>query len=180
MKGELFLKENMELIDTLNDCLDEELAAVYQYMVHAEMCEYLQFKRLSYVIQKQAFVKMWHAKILIAHILSIGGVPKANRQSHFKFNDKVQDLDISNMHKYDLETEEKAIKSYNNSIRIAGDVEYNDTKVLLESLLQEDVAIRNWKKAQLIQIEKMGIESYLSQQIRNLYDGDGDCPGCHR
>ena len=41
------MKGNPELIDTLNDLLASELAAINQYMVHAEMAEDWGYERLS-------------------------------------------------------------------------------------------------------------------------------------
>src|SRR5208337_4199338 len=62
------MKGNKKLIDALNKRLAEELTAINQYMVHAEMCENWKYSRLQEVIRKRAIVEMVHAEKLIERI----------------------------------------------------------------------------------------------------------------
>jgi len=41
----------------------------------------------------------------------------------------------------------------------------NDTKVLLESILKEEIEHIDWIEAQLDQINQIGVQNYLAQQI---------------
>ncbi len=60
------MKGNEKIIEHLNARLAEELTAINQYMVHAEMCENWMYKRLDETIQKRAIAEMKHAEKLIA------------------------------------------------------------------------------------------------------------------
>ena len=53
-KGESIMKGNEKIIEHLNARLAEELTAINQYFVHAEMCEDWNYKRLHDEIEKRA------------------------------------------------------------------------------------------------------------------------------
>ncbi len=59
------MKGNQKVIDSLNARLVEELTAVNQYFVHAEMCENWKYAHLYDTIRKRAIVEMKHAEKLI-------------------------------------------------------------------------------------------------------------------
>ena len=52
------MKGNEKLIEELNKRLAEELTAINQYMVHAEMCDNWKYSRLHEAIRKRAIVEM--------------------------------------------------------------------------------------------------------------------------
>ena len=63
------MKGNEKIIEHLNARLAEELTAVNQYMVHAEMCDNWKYDKLHKMIQKRAIDEMKHAEKLIGRIL---------------------------------------------------------------------------------------------------------------
>jgi len=67
-----------KVIEVLNSLLADELTAVNQYMVHAEMCENWGYDKLGGVIQKRAIEEMKHAEKLIGRILFLEGSPVVN------------------------------------------------------------------------------------------------------
>jgi bacterioferritin len=69
------MKGDKKVIDTLNSLLADELTAVNQYMVHAEMCENWGYKKLNETIQKRAIEEMKHAEKLIGRVLFLEGIP---------------------------------------------------------------------------------------------------------
>jgi bacterioferritin len=69
------MKGNEKVIGTLNARLAEELTAISQYMVHAEMCDNWGYKKLHEVIEKRAMTEMKHAEKLIARIIFLEGIP---------------------------------------------------------------------------------------------------------
>ena len=69
------------------------------------------------------------------------------------------------MHDHDHWAEEGAIKGYNQAIRLATELGDNDTKVLLESILKEETEHIDWIEAQMDQINQIGVQNYLAQQI---------------
>jgi len=52
------MKGQDKVIEHLNTRLAEELTAINQYMVHAEMCENWKYEHLSDTIEKRAIAEM--------------------------------------------------------------------------------------------------------------------------
>src|SRR5512133_2088413 len=147
------MKGNEQMIKHLNDRLAEELTAINQYFVHAEMCENWNYKRLGEVIEKRAIVEMKHAEKLIERILFLEGRPIVSNLNEMTIGSFVPE-----MHESDRRAEEGAIKGYNESISVAMKLGNNDTKVLLESILKEETEHIDWIEAQLDQINHVGIQ----------------------
>ena len=154
------MKGNDKIIEHLNARLADELTAINQYIVHAEMCENWNYKQLEEMIQKRAIAEMRHAEKLIARILFLEGKPIVS-----KLNQIVIGAEVPNIHESDRGAEEMAIQGYNESIHLAAEVRDNNTKVLLESILKEEEDHIDWIEAQLDQIKQMGVENYLAEQI---------------
>ena len=66
---------NKNMIAALNEALKEELTAINQYFVHAELCENWKYERLAKYIKKQSIDEMKHAERLIERILFLDGTP---------------------------------------------------------------------------------------------------------
>jgi bacterioferritin len=154
------MRGNDKIIEHLNARLAEELTAVNQYMVHAEMCDNWGYKELAEVIEKRAVDEMKHAEKLIARILFLDGRPIVSNLNQISIGPEV-----ANMHENDREAEDGAIKVYNDSIRLAAELGDNATRALLESILKDEEDHIDWLEAQLDQIKQMGIQNYLAQQI---------------
>ncbi|MDQ1254325.1 MAG: bacterioferritin [Euryarchaeota archaeon] len=154
------MKGNDKIIEHLNARLAEELTAVNQYMVHAEMCDNWGYKELAEAIEKRAVDEMKHAEKLIARILFLDGRPIVSNLNQIFIGPEV-----ANMHENDREAEDGAIKVYNDSIRLAAELGDNATRALLESILKDEEDHIDWLEAQLDQIKQMGIQNYLAQQI---------------
>ncbi|MGB7912676.1 MAG: bacterioferritin [Desulfobaccales bacterium] len=154
------MKGNEKLIEKLNKRLSEELTAINQYFVHAEMCDNWKYSRLHEVIRKRSIVEMIHAEKLIERILFLDGRPIVSNLNEVYIGDQVP-----KMHANDRGAEEMAIKGYNETIRLAVEVGDNGTKELLEAILKEEEDHIDWIEAQLDQIKQVGVENYLEQQI---------------
>ncbi len=154
------MKGNEKIIEQLNARLAEELTAVNQYMVHAEMCENWKYKRLEEMIQKRAILEMKHAEKLIARILFLEGQPIVSQLNQIFIGG-----DVPKIHENDHGAEEVAIRGYNETIRLATDVGDNTTRELVESILKEEEDHIDWIEGQMDQIKQMGLENYLSAQI---------------
>ncbi len=154
------MQGDAKVIDELNARLAEELTAINQYMVHAEMCENWGYGRLAGVVMKRSIVEMKHAERLIERILFLDGRPIVSNLNKINIGALVPD-----MHRNDLAAELDAVKSYNGSIRVAGEVGDDGSRKLLESILADEEEHVDWLEAQLGQIEQMGRENYLAEQI---------------
>jgi len=154
------MKGNEKVIEQLNARLAEEITAVSQYFVHAEMCENWGYERLHAMIRKRSIDEMKHAEKLIARILFLDGIPIVT-----KLNKVHIGAEVGKMHINDHVAEEGAIKGYNESIRICVEVGDNGTRELLESILREEEEHIDLIESQLDQIKQMGVQNYLVEQI---------------
>jgi bacterioferritin len=154
------MKGNDKVIEHLNARLAEELTAINQYMVHAEMCDNWNYKQLAEAIEKRAKDEMKHAEMLIARIIFLDGRPIVSNLNQIFIG-----AEVPKMHENDQGAELGAIKSYNESIRLATELGDNNTKVILESILKDEEDHIDWIEAQLDEIKQVGIQNYLAQQI---------------
>jgi len=154
------MKGNEQVIEHLNTRLAEELTAINQYMVHAEMCENWGYGKLGERIEKRAIAEMKHAEALIDRILFLEGRPIVSNLNKINIGSEVPE-----MHKNDLGLEMDAVRGYNETIRLATEVGDNNTKVLVESILKDEEEHVDELEAQLDQIKQAGLENYLAQQI---------------
>ncbi len=154
------MKGNTKIIEKLNDLLADELTAINQYIVHSEMCANWGYERLHNADEKRAIDEMKHTEKLIERILFFEGQPIVSNLMQINIGD-----DVENQHKNDWSSEEGAIKSYNDGIRLATEVGDNGTRELLESILKDEEEHIDWLEAQLDQIQQMGIQNYLVEQI---------------
>jgi len=154
------MKGEEKVIATLNSLLADELTAINQYMVHAEICENWGYDRLGKVIQKRAVEEMKHGEKLIARIVFLEGIPVVSelRKMHIG-------ADVPKMFAGDHILESDAIKAYNSGIKVCGDANDFATREILESILNdEDRHIDEIEEVQ-DEIGQMGVQLFLSTQI---------------
>jgi len=154
------MQGEVKVIEELNARLAEELTAINQYMVHAEMCENWHYGSLAGPIRKRAITEMVHAEKLIERILFLDGRPHVSTLNQLHIG-----AQVPAMHRNDLDAELGAVRAYNDSIRIAGELKDDGSRKVLEAILQEEEDHVDWLEAQLNQIEQTGLENYLAEQI---------------
>ena len=154
------MKGNDKLIAVLNDLLADELSAINQYMVHSEMCADWGYDKLHEAIEKRAIQEMKHAEMHIGRILFLEGTPIVS-----KLKDIHIGAEIEGQLRNDLDAEAGAVKAYNDGIKLAVEVGDNGTRELLETILKDEEEHLDWLEAQLDQIDQMGIQNYLVEQI---------------
>src|SRR5215469_6669930 len=69
------MKGNATVLEHLNHALRDELTAINQYFLHAEMAENWGYKKYSKYIKKQSLDEMKHAELLMERILFLDGSP---------------------------------------------------------------------------------------------------------
>ena len=154
------MKGNERIIEALNARLAEELTAINQYFVHAEMCENWGYERLHGMIRKRSIDEMKHAEKLIARILFLEGIPIVSNLNKIHIGS-----DVPKFHANDHAAEVDAIRGYNESVRLAVELGDNGTRELLESILKDEEEHIDLIEAQLDQIKQMGAPQYLAEQI---------------
>jgi bacterioferritin len=70
------MRGNAKVLKELNDALLDELTAIVQYMVQAEMCGNWGYKRLGALTKRRAIEEMHHAEGLIERIIFLDGTPE--------------------------------------------------------------------------------------------------------
>lgn len=154
------MKGNQKILETLNMLLADELTAINQYMVQSEMCADWGYEKLHESIEKRAIDEMKHAEKLIGRILFLEGKPIVSNLNKINIG-----ATVDAQHKNDHEAEEMAIKAYNEAIKLAVDVGDNGSRDLLEEILEDEENHIDWIETQLDQIEQMGLQVYLGEQL---------------
>lgn len=146
-----------KVITTLNSLLADELTAVNQYMVHAEMCENWGYDKLAGIIQKRAVDEMKHAEKLIARILFLEGLPTVGNLRKIEIGAEVPKM-FSNDHM----AEDGAIKSYNTAINLCAELKDNATKDILQGILDDEDRHIDGIEEVMDQVSQMGLQIFLS------------------
>ncbi len=154
------MKGNPKVIAALQDALKEELTAINQYFLHAEMCENWHYSKLGEFIKKQSIDEMKHAEELIERILFLDGTPSLTEPMRLTIG-----KDVKAQLESDLQLELSAVKLYNGAVRTSQEHGDNASRELFERLLKDEEKHVDWLEAQLHQIHEIGYERYLSQQI---------------
>jgi bacterioferritin len=155
------MKGNPQVIAVLNEALHEELTAINQYFLHAEMCENWHYSKLGDFIKKQSIDEMKHAEEIIERILFLDAEPNMSDALKIKVGKNVKEQLAS-----DLKLEIAAVAMYNRAVQVSRDNADNASRELFERLLKDEEKHVDWLEAQMHQIEELGYERYLSQQIR--------------
>jgi bacterioferritin len=154
------MKGNADLLVSLNSLLADELTAINQYMVHAEICENWGYYKLHKSIEKQAFDEMHHAEWLIQRIIFLEGIPIVSKINLISIGKTVPE-----MIKNDYDDELTAVHSYNEAINLARNIKDQASVDLLSKILRMEEDHVDWAEAQNDQIAQMGIQNYLAIQL---------------
>jgi bacterioferritin len=154
------MKGNVKLLKVLDQLLADELTVINQYMVHSEMCENWGYNKLHLDIRKQAMDEMRHAEWLIERIIFFEGTPTVSKLNPMKIGKTVSEM-INNDDKDELDV----VRSYNEAIKLARAVDDQGTVDLLTKILKMEEGHVDWADKQRAQIEQMGLEDYLVNQV---------------
>ncbi|MGA2140901.1 MAG: bacterioferritin [Brevinematales bacterium] len=155
------MKGNKELIDTLNSLLADELTAINQYMVHAEIAENWGYEKLGKHFQTRSIDEMKHAEKLISRIIFLEGMPVVTNYREIKIGSEIPKQLVN-----DHNLEDGAVRAYNAAIKQAGEAADYATRELLERILNdEDRHIDEIENLQ-DQIEHMGLPVFLTTQVK--------------
>ena len=153
------MKGSAKVIEFLNSLLADELTAVNQYMVHAEMCDNWGYGKLHDLIQKRAIDEMKHAEKLIGRIIFLEGVPIVSNLKQLHVG-----AEVPRMFANDHDAESDAIKSYNAAIVVCADEKDYATWEILESILNDEDKHIDGIEVVQDQLTQMGIQIFLSTQ----------------
>ncbi len=154
------MKGKREVLDELSERLKEELAAINQYILHAEMCENWGYRRLAGQTKKEAIGEMKHAEHIIERMLFLEGIPRVDQLGRIKVGRNVREQ-LEN----DLALEKGAVADYNRSIEVCRKAGDNATADFLKEILKDEEVHVDTLETELSMIEQMGFENYLAQQM---------------
>jgi bacterioferritin len=151
---------NPKVLEQLNRALREELTAINQYFLHAEMCENWGYEKLSKFIKKQSIDEMKHAETIIERILFLDGSPNMEPLA------LTIGKSVKEMIKSDFDLEIGAVAMYNEAVQIAAENKDNGSRDLFVQLLKDEEEHVDWLEAQLHLIQELGYERYLTTQLK--------------
>ena len=154
------MRGNEKVIAELNKALQAELAAIMQYIVHAEMQHNWGYHALGGYIKKQAIEEMGHAEGLIERILFLEGTPQMDAFPKPNIGAGVK-AQIEN----DLAGELGAVRQYNESVAVCVAAGDNGSRELFEKMVSDEEKHTDYLEAQLDLIKEVGIQNYLAQHM---------------
>ena len=150
------------VLEALNEILTAELTTINQYFINAKMLANWGYERLAEKFMHESIDEMKDADKLIERILYLDGVPNMQRLFPVPVGESVlEQLQLA------LEVETEAIARYNRAIALTVSDGDNGTRELLAETLRGEESHADWLESQLELIDQVGIENYLSQQIRD-------------
>jgi bacterioferritin len=155
------MKGHPKVLELLNELLTNELTSINQYFVHAKMCENWGYDRLAKKVRAESIDEMKHADRLVSRILYLDGVPNLQRLGKVNVGQTVQEQLA-----LDLDLEKGAIKFLNDSIETVRSLGDHGTFDLMVEILTSEEEHADWLEAQHELIAQVGLQNYLSQQIK--------------
>ena len=154
------MKGSVEVIKTLNEVLRKELTGINQYFIHSKMCKNWGYEVLAGVHWKESIDEMKHADLLTERILFLEGVPNITAYDKILVGSTVRQQ-LEN----DMGLEQAALTVLRPGIKTCLDAQDDATRELLEHIVVDEEHHIDWIESQLHQIQEVGYENYLAQQI---------------
>jgi bacterioferritin len=130
-------------------------------MAQSEMCQGWGYARLGDLTKARAIEEMKHAEGLIERIIFLDGIPAVNVALTPNLGKNIQtQLEI------DLADELQTVKEYNQSAAICREVNDDASRSLFEKMIKDEERHADFLEGQLHAVQEMGIEIYLSRQMR--------------
>ena len=154
------MKGKKQVIDVLSQVLRKELTGINQYYLHAKMCENWGYKRLRKNLREESVEEMKHADKVIERILFLEGTPNVSAYDKITIGSTVKQQ-LEN----DLALEMAALTVLRPGIKTCLEASDDSSRELLEHILVDEERHVDWIESQLHQIEEVGYQNYLAQQI---------------
>jgi bacterioferritin len=155
------MKGNEQVISVLNQVLRKELTGINQYFVHAKMCDNWGYERLYKVLWEESLGEMKHADKIIERILFLEGIPNVAAY------DKIQvGAAVKQQLENDRDLEMAALTVLHPGIKTCIEAGDDATRELLEDIVVDEEKHIDWIEAQLHQMNEVGSQNYLAQQIK--------------
>jgi len=154
------MKGNADVIKVLNDVLRKELTGINQYFIHSKMCKNWGYEVLADVHWHESIDEMKHADRLIERIIFLEGVPNVAAYDKISVGANVKQQ-LEN----DRGLEQAALTVLKPGIKTCLEVNDDASRELLEHFVLDEEHHIDWIETQLHQIEEVGLQNYLAQQM---------------
>jgi bacterioferritin len=149
-----------QVVECLHEALQGELTAVYQYLLHAKVCQNWGYSRLAEYNRKEAIEELAHAESLMERLLFFKATPNMTKLSPIAGCHNVKEQLES-----DLALEKDALARLNSAVKAARDANDNVSGQLFSRILQDEDQHVDHLESQLHVIEEIGLVNYLAQQF---------------
>ncbi len=156
------MKAKQGVVDLLNKILTEELTVINQYFLHAKMCKNWGYDRLHDHVLDRSYGEMKDAKAVIDHILYLEGLPNMQRLGTVQIGETVPE-----QLKSDLAKEKAMVKMLTDGIEHCTKARDFTTRHMLEDMVKDEEEHIDWIETQLETISQVGLQNYLSEQIKD-------------
>ncbi len=154
------MKAKEGVLDRLNDLLAAELTAINQFFFHAEMCRNWGYERLYQKVRDRSIDEMKDAEEIIKHILYLEGKPSIDL-GKLTIGETIPDG-----FQADLKMEMDMVSRLSEAISHCAKVGDYTTRNKLEGMIKDEEGHIDWIETQLDTIRQIGLENYLTEQIR--------------
>ena len=154
------MKGNPNILQSLNECLKDQLTAINQLFLHARMARDWGLEEFNDYEYKRSIKAMKQADELIERILFLEGLPNLQDLGKLKIGENTEE-----MLRCDLDLELEAVPVLREAIEHCEQVKDYVSRELFESILESEEEHIDWLETQLGLIEKVGLENYLQSKM---------------
>lgn len=156
------MKGNEQVIAVLNQVLRKELTGINQYFIHAKMCENWGYGKLKKVLWDESIGEMKHADKIIERLLFLEATPNMSTYDKIMVGSGIKQQ-LEN----DLGLELAALSILRPGMKTCLEASDDASRELLEHILVDEEKHVDWIETQLHQIDEVGYQNYLAQQIES-------------
>ncbi len=149
------MRGDKKVIEYLNKALRVELTAVSQFWLHYRLQNDWGYTKLAKKMREESIEEMEHADKLIDRILFLGGHPNLQTLDPLRIGENVRET-----LECDLETEEEAVKLYNEARKYCSDAGDYASMHLFEQLILDEQGHIDFLETQLNLHDEIGAQNY--------------------
>lgn len=153
------MNSSAKVLEDLQTAVSMEMAAVHQYMLHAQILDDWGLDALGAKMRGEMAEELGHADMFLQRIMYLKGEPevKTARTPH-------RAKDLAAMFEADLRDETAAITFYSDAARTAADAGDIGTRRLFETIALEEEGHKAWLDLQLSLVSRMGEPAYFAME----------------
>ena len=154
------MKGSEQVIAVLNQVLRKELTGINQYFIQCQNVQKLGYDRLYKAFWDESIGEMKHADEIVERVLFLEGVPNISA-----YDKILVGANVKQQLENDLSLEGAALTVLHPGIKTCVEAGDDSSRELLEHIVVDEEKHVDWIEAQLHQINEVGYQNYLTQQI---------------